>query len=484
MELQWNKKPCPYLQSKLRQVQNQEQTQELRLPEGMPDIGRVLCAWGQPMLRSKEWRTDGMTASGGVTVTVMYVPEDGTAARSVEVWIPFQMKWSFPSAQREGAMRVQCLLRSVDARVLSARKMMVRASVGALAEALEPAEAEICAPERQEGVELLTKVYPAVLPRETGEKQFYFEDDVRIPGVKKWLCWDMQPELAEQNVVGDRAVFRGSGQLHYVYMDEQDNIFSGLQEISFAQFGELDREYDKEATLDVLLSTSALESEITPEGAHIRCGVTAQYVVWERVLLDVAEDAYSPNREISLTQEQLSLPMELDCRTEIVEAQMPAQEGTVLDVTFQPDHPTQDRQEDGVVLEVSGSFQVLYQDADGNLQAMSEPWSCPIPMPSHSQCRIAPKVMGCHATQPGGGVRVKLQVQTTALQEIPMITGMNLGEPLQKEENGPSLILKRMDADSLWDMAKSSGSTVEAIRKANGLNTEPMPGQMLLIPVL
>jgi LysM repeat protein len=40
-----------------------------------------------------------------------------------------------------------------------------------------------------------------------------------------------------------------------------------------------------------------------------------------------------------------------------------------------------------------------------------------------------------------------------------------------------------MDTDSLWELAKETGSTMDAIRKANGLTQEPRQGQMLLIPV-
>jgi len=41
-----------------------------------------------------------------------------------------------------------------------------------------------------------------------------------------------------------------------------------------------------------------------------------------------------------------------------------------------------------------------------------------------------------------------------------------------------------MGEDSLWDIAKDVGSTVETIQKVNKLTAEPTPQQMLLIPVL
>ena len=48
----------------------------------------------------------------------------------------------------------------------------------------------------------------------------------------------------------------------------------------------------------------------------------------------------------------------------------------------------------------------------------------------------------------------------------------------------PSLILCRMGQEPLWELAKESLSTVEAIRQANGLTEDPAPNQMLLIPVV
>ena len=41
----------------------------------------------------------------------------------------------------------------------------------------------------------------------------------------------------------------------------------------------------------------------------------------------------------------------------------------------------------------------------------------------------------------------------------------------------------RAGAESLWELAKASRSTVEAIRQANNLEEEPLDDRMLLIPV-
>ena len=62
MEMQFEKIPVAYLQKLTGQLRSQEQTLEVRLPEGMPDIGRILGAWGQVVVRGKEWNGDHMFA--------------------------------------------------------------------------------------------------------------------------------------------------------------------------------------------------------------------------------------------------------------------------------------------------------------------------------------------------------------------------------------------------------------------------------------
>ena len=71
MELEFVNKPMDCLRQAVWEIKDEEQTQELKLTDGMPDVGRVLGAWGQLLIRSKEWRGSGMSISGGTLVWVL-----------------------------------------------------------------------------------------------------------------------------------------------------------------------------------------------------------------------------------------------------------------------------------------------------------------------------------------------------------------------------------------------------------------------------
>jgi hypothetical protein len=69
-------------------------------------------------------------------------------------------------------------------------------------------------------------------------------------------------------------------------------------------------------------------------------------------------------------------------------------------------------------------------------------------------------------------------------QEMQAVCALELGEEEKPDPDRASLILRRAGRNSLWELAKKYGSTVESILRANRLSGEPDPEKMLLIPVL
>ena len=116
-------------------------------------------------------------------VWVLYAPEDGSAPGCLEGWIPFQMRWDLPGNTRDGQIRIGLTTRFVDARSVSARKIMIRAGLAAMAEAWTPGEAQLYSPEEiPKGVELKRERYPMRLHKEAGEKTFLLAEELPLPG--------------------------------------------------------------------------------------------------------------------------------------------------------------------------------------------------------------------------------------------------------------------------------------------------------------
>lgn len=489
--MQFEKRILPCLRRDLWQVQDREQTQEVRLPEGMPDIGTVLAAWGQCVMRSKEWLGESIGVSGGVMVWILYEPADGTGPRSMEAWVPVQGKWNLPKTEREGFIRSQWQLRGVDARTVSARKMMVRANVSLLAEVLEPWEAEVYTPgETEPDVQLLHRTYPARLPKEAGEKAFALEEEIPLnPPAEQILYCRVMPIVTEQKVIGGKGVFRGHGQMQMLYRGQDGQLHSYSKQIPFSQFSDLDRDYDKEAELTVMSGVSNLEPELREGNLCLKCGLVAQYLVQDLEMIETVEDAYSLSRNLRLQTQPLELPMVLDQRPLEMEMEIPLPSDAVrmVDSVSNAAHPKLRRAGDVAEMELGGTAQLLYYDDAGNLRGSSGQWSSSRELDCGQQAEIQVLMAETGPLRTEGNVlrgQVQTQVQTTNGDQIETVSALEPGAAVVADPDRPSLILRRAGKQSLWELAKGAGSTVDAIRRANGLTGEPVDERFLLIPVV
>lgn len=494
MELEFEKREIPYAKPVLHQLQFPEQNQEIRLSDGMPDVGRILAAWGQLILRGKEWHTGAVSCSAGVMVWVLYQPEGEGEIRTLESWIPFQVKWDVEDGGREGDMRIQLLLRSVDARSVSPRKVMVRCAVGALGEAWQRDSFHISVPGKvEEDIQLLVNRYPMQLPKIAGEKPFHMDEELTLPvsiaQPDSIIAYTLTPRVTDVRILTDKLVFQAVAQLHLVYLSEEGRISSWNQELPVSQYAQLDMQMSPDARGDVRIAVTSLELEQNPEGRlNLKCGAVAQYLAEDREMVELVEDAYSTRRNLEMKFSQLELPLVLEQKQMAVPVAQSLREQAVdiADVTYLPDFPQLHRG-DGVSLELPGQFQVLYYGPDGELKSAGARTEESRSFPAGENSRLEAAVLpGLPPTATAGsGIELKAEEQLSLRSvfsgSMPMVTSLRLGEESQDLTGRPSLILRRKGDASLWQIAKENHATVQRIQDANG--PEIKENQILLIPV-
>lgn len=492
MDIPFEKTESRFWQQKLYAPVIQEETQEFRLPESLPDIGRVISAWGQPVLRGKEWRGNHIVLTGGVMVWVLYAPEDGSEPRRVESWIPYSARVEHHQ-EEEGIIRAECLLSSTDARNVAGRKLMLRISVGLMVQTMTRRQARLCSPGQLPGdIQILERTYPMVLTRETGERAFLADEVVSMERKpERILYYRLSPRVCEQKVLGSRAVFRGVGELHLLCQDDRQQLFCADLEVPFSQYLDLDGDYDEGAEVSCVLCVTSLETEPEGEGVRVRCGLMGQYIINAPAVICCVEDAYSPQRELEPVMEEVVLPAWLDEQVRQIELQERLTgEDVPVDAIFFPDLPVVTRQPGGAEIRVGGSFQTLSAAPDGSLHSRmvrssrSETLS--------TECDTIPCTWlrgGTSLRREGGGwaaeARMDAKLSSVSTRPVSMVTGLRAGECRVPDPDRPSIVIRaRKPEESLWDIAKYCGSTVSAIQRLNKLEREPEENRLLLIPVI
>lgn len=499
LELQFHKAELACLKTLKWDVQNQEQTQEIKLPENLPDMGRVLGAWGQSVLRGKNWQSEEVGVSCGAMVWVLYAPEDAGPARVVQAWLPVDMTWQIPTAKQDGSLCANCLLRSVDARMTSARRLMVRINMAVQVQVYVPDKVEISQPENvPEDVQLLIKRHLMTLPMETGEKSFMLDEELTLPNTMpkpaSFLRFALQPDITDRKVMSGKVVFRGNANLHTLYEAQDGGLYSHDFQVPYSQYSDLEGDYSEHAQVRLCPQVTNLETETDEEGRiRLKAGLACQYVVYDEKTVELVEDAFSPVRKVEPQVQTLQLPSVEDMQGETVllSHTIPAEAVRMADTAVLTDQVRKQSLQEETRLEIPATAQLLYYDADGILQGANAKWEDSIQVAVSNDTTLETDSMPIGMARGEivhDGILTEAQAQVGMLrmsnQMLPMVCALELGQIAAKDPNRPSVILRRADKDGLWKIAKQTGSSMEAIMQANGLTEEPEEGKMLLIPIL
>ena len=495
MELEFGKETLSCLKDLFWEAQSNEQTQELRLGDGMPDVGRVISAWGQSILRSKQWNSDHISCSCGMMIWVLYEPDGEGPLQVMSSWIPFQFRWELPPDTGEGAIRISLLTRFVDARSVSPGKLMVRAGMWAVLQGLVNESVEVTVPPEKPEVPALVTKKEFCIRKEAGEKTFLLDEALTVPDSipvpKKLISCNVDGKLTDCRVVGDKLAFRGMGNVHMLYQSETGQVHSWDFQVPFSQFAHLKGVYGNDASGDILFAVTSLEPELEENGTlRLKCGMVGQYVICEEERIAYMEDAYHPGKELTLHLQQAEIPVVMgqERLSQSLQSSIPAEADMIPDVRFWPEIPEVCREGMEQKIKVPGSFQVLYYDPTGKLHSVQSKWEGKQGLSHHADAhlQLMPQVMDLQARDDHGKIQMSGELLLTGnpgkKETVSMVTGMELGQE-KKEEARPSVILMRCNQQRLWDMAKATGSTVEAIQAANGLDGQCEPGRMLLIPL-
>lgn len=488
MELPFEKRVSRFWQQKLYTPVTKEETQEFRLPESLPDIGRVISAWGQVVLRGKEWRNNHIALSGGVMVWVLYEAADGSGVKRVESWLPVNVRVEHSHDGPDGIIRAESVLCGVDARSISSRKLMLRCQLGMLVQTLVPREAQLMEPKELPGdIEVLERHYPMVLTREAGEKTFQVDESLSLPKGRadRIVYYRLLPRVTEQKVLGSRGVFRGVGELHLLCQDEEEKLFSVDLEVPFAQYLDLEGDYEEGTEVSNLLCVTSVEAEPEEDGqVRVRCGMVSQYIVNAPTVIRCLEDAYSPLRELELVRQPVELPAWLDEQVRTVELQERLADDEVsVDQIFFPDLPNVTRQPGGAEVRVGGRFQSLGRNADGVLTGRVQKAGERITLAT--ECDTIPCFWLRGGVSGRGEAKLDVRLSSICTKPMELVAGIRCGELREPDPERPGVIIRaRRAEESLWDIAKYCGSTVSAIQRLNKLEGEPEANRLLLIPVV
>ena len=358
MELAFEQKQRSCLKRTAHLSLAQEQTQELIIPDAMPDAARTLICYAEPELQSKTSRAGSLLVTGNLRASCLYADEAG-GLQLLTTDVPFTLKLESSDLQELTQSVVRCSVRSADSRLINSRKVLLRISVLVQADGYEPWTEEVRAlTDAPACLQQKTQTYSNAVPVETAERAFQVSEELNVPEGRAKIvrladCM-LQPVVTEQNLVGSKAVMKGTANLQLTYLDEQNELRTLSLAVPFSQYCQLQGDYEQNEDVETALLVTGVQLEPvdteTGQKLLFGAGILAQCTVIQPQTLTLCEDAYSTRGDFQPQWQEQEYSMRLDAQTlrEPIRPSFPAQASAVLDCRVYPDAMALERTADGV----------------------------------------------------------------------------------------------------------------------------------------
>lgn len=490
-----------YLRETALEAFYQEEVTEYQLQESMPQIEQIITCSGAVFMKSKQISGGKITVCGQVKACVLYRAAENSDLQTLEKELEFTVKKDLPADESEQFVFYRGWIKRLDVKLLNERKLLLRVNIGSSFKVYTAASVNISMPaEPPKALQMLSNTYEMMLPSYAGETEFRLNEESVLPetaaGISKILKATANCRVTESKTVGDKAVFKGDVLLHVLYEASSGSLHCFDTEIPFSQFADLNGEAENG---EVRMCMQPLSFEIDTDGQEdskrliVGFHALAQAVVYEKKQVTLIEDAYTTRGCLDAQWQEFSLPAALDSQSIPVsgELSVAASADRVVDALVYTDHPIIRRDGDRVKVVMPVHAAVLFFDRDGKLQSkvVKNEISCDTSASSDASLIAYGAIYEqpvCLASYDTVTLRLTAQMRLDSYMgsKLHTLNKAQIDPQASKQPCRPSLIARRAGSESVWEIAKSCGSTVDAICEANALSGGIVQeGAILLIPM-
>lgn len=460
------------------------------VPDTFPDIGRVVCAYGTAAIKDQTPQSGRLLVSGTVRTTVLYQPENGGGLRRLSIPISFAHIEECEGLDTETVCFVSCRVASVEAVPVNSRKLNVSAQLCFEAEGYQKTTCTVTEGVDLPDVELLGTPCTVTLVEQAQCCPITVLEDTTLSDASDLLLLHAFCTLraTECRAMHGKAVLKGEASITCLALQEDDAVRVLTSSTPFTQILEM-AEIDEGDQVSARLAARELDCRLEPDGL-LSYTVSASAMITMRRAQTIRriDDLYLPGRKLQLQQEKVTLhtmPPAAPFMAETTETVQTAQHVSHVIAASAVNCGAKRISEDE--MQMTAAIQVLYLGDDQQLCSLQR--TLPLTMPCAAKGELSQIELSIRASSAGEQgmlltVGVAGQSALETQQAFRHIRELEAGEA-EGTPSGVTLVMRYIDQEqSLWDIAKTCGTTMEAIRRANELPAEAKTAAatMLLIP--
>ncbi|MBQ6403927.1 MAG: DUF3794 domain-containing protein [Oscillospiraceae bacterium] len=497
MEVKFETKSVSAYRECLHQIKRTQVSMESVVPDVSDDIGRIITVRPTVLLKSKDLTSDGISISGELSITLLYINELENAVGDLHMSQTFTLLYDAADTDQNDQAQIKLFVSNADAHILNSRKVSVTVEVCGELSVFRPDEirTECGAPEndafmifakrdREEGA-LINAVCEKTF---VVNEQFVFPPE--DPAPKRIASHTVDFSIRERQLIGSKVLMKGTVNVDALYFSDGTEYPSqAVFSAPFSQLVDIGQEkmdlcsVQVEPTsvyfnlIDTISGEKAIDAEIHAVAEVVsRYGFDLQYVSDAYSCLMPSELDYEPWHIAKLKSED-SVSMETDA-----EIELPEECTEILTVLPSLGQTSLGPEKS----EIFVSLDILYRNTGDALSSTRRTLSMTAKGRAGEIGSCTARLLECAHRSAGNRLELHMSAELICEEkceaEVRSVVSMDLNEELPYDAQSlPSVTVVRVDNESLWDLAKSYHSSCERIEALNEIDGS-IKGKLLLIP--
>lgn len=490
---------------------------DLIVPDGKPDMQKVLQMDGKLDLEQMEVQQDRIVYKGKIELTILYVPENNPMTIcTMKSTLPLEDFIIVEGVDKDHAVKLNYSIEHLHWNVLNERKVNVKVILQLGVEASQPHEAELvidCTSE--EPIQTRKRDISFSNKNTLKEEKMILKDELAVPSGKpnigEILRVDIRISDQETRRTDEEIFYSGNLNISTLYkvQNEGEAIEMMHHQVPFSnaiEYVKKDQEDFYDCTLEIAQQYAQIIPDLDGEDRilEVEAVIKVLATTIETLKAEIIDDIYCPGKDMEITdtsKDFISLLHKLDAciskkETIIFEETAPDNEA-IYSVCMKPTIEGTLIKEDA--LEINGlvEVQVIYVTEEATQKLASTTTLIPftqevevIGIKKDSVPLVKTSALDVHIlTQGKREVVVEFKICNTIevyiKQSLYLLEDVELKEiDIEDLKKLPSMIIYTVKkGDTYWSIAKKYNTTLEEIKELNEIDLDEAlyPGQKIMI---
>ncbi len=478
---------------------------DMIVPDSKPDILDTICTSGVVSIYKKEVQDEKVRLDGCINTYIMYMPDGADdMVRGLNTTVDFSESISVPEARDGMSVVSEVSIKSIEAKVINGRKVGVKAALEVRLKIYSNEDVEIVNEiQNRDDIQILKEDLKVNSLIGQGETKIYAKDNIQIDNIDDLAeILKAQISLTDKDikVSYNKVLTKAEAEIKIMYLTEDNRINTINYKIPVVGFIDIPNvSEDNICDVNYEIKNIIIKPNAQEEHSiYVEMEIEVKCYVYENKQINLIQDLYSPNEKLEFDNKQISAIIDKQNKIDVKQIRENVNFQDVdglklIDVDVSASILNETKINSKILYEAELNMKFLFENSKSQIivKEAKIPFEYTLENLQNGESLNTDNVIDIKnqdfILQDGGNVdcNIDLQIATNMYRTANINTIDNIQENGDREEQDYSIVIYVVKkGDTLWNIAKQFGSTVESIAKVNDIENanQIMPGQKLFIP--